>query len=107
MKSALWKVDPGGGIQFLDRFAGQSVLFQGDAVDVGPLRSALLARFSAQEVGVEEINEYVVADTPYASSHWKQRVLKPLEKDGLIEVTTPRKRRLTYPAGTRVRFSPG
>jgi three-Cys-motif partner protein len=106
MKSALWKVDPGGGVQFLDRFAGQSVLFQGDLVDVGPLRSALLDRFAGQEVSVEEINEYVVAETPYGSGHWNQKVLKPLEQDELIEVTTSRKRRLTYPAGTRVRFKP-
>lgn len=106
MKSALWKVDPGGGVQFLDRFAGQSVLFQGDAVDVGPLRSALLKRFAGAEVGVEEINEYVVAETPYASGHWNQKVLKPLEKEELVKVTTPRNRRYTFPAGTRLRFLP-
>lgn len=106
MKSALWKVDPGGGVQFLDRFAGQSVLFQGDAVEVGPLRSALLEHFAGQEVGVDQVHEYVLAETPYGSGHWNQKVLKPLEKEEIITVTTPRNRRYTYPSGTRVRFPP-
>lgn len=107
MKSALWKVDPGGGIQFLDRFAGQSVLFQGDAVDTGPLRLGLLDHFAGQEVGVDEIMEYVLSETPYAGGHWNQKVLKPLEQDEVIEVvTSPRTKRFTFPKGTRVRFPP-
>jgi three-Cys-motif partner protein len=107
MKSALWKVDPGGGVQFLDRFAGQSVLFQGDAVNVGPLRGALLEHFVGQEVDVAEIHKYVVSETPYAGGHWNQKVLKPLEKDEVVEVvTSPRKKRFTFPKGTIVKFRP-
>lgn len=105
MKSALWKVDPGGGVQFLDRFAGQSVLFQGDAVNVGPLRSALLEHFADQEVDVAQIHEYVVSETPYAGGHWNRKVLKPLEEEGIIEVaSSPRKKRYSFPEGTRVKF---
>lgn len=104
MKDALWKADPGGGIKFLDRFDGQEVLFGGATVDVTPLRSALLSNFSGREVAVEEIRDYVLTETPFNKSHWNQKVLKPLEKEGIISVATPRSRRFTFPSGTRVRF---
>lgn len=48
---------------------------RGDSVDVGPLRTALLDRFEGQEVSLDEINKYVVAETPYASGQWNQKVL--------------------------------
>jgi hypothetical protein len=48
MKDAMWKVDPGGGITFSDRLAGQEVLFSGAGVDLVPLRQALLKKFPAR-----------------------------------------------------------
>lgn len=103
MKEALWKADPGGGVKFMDRLAGQDVLFGGANLDTGPLRSALLAEFAGKEVSVAAIGRFVLVSTPYGKNHWK-RVLRDLEDEGLLEATTPRSRRLTFPDGTRVRF---
>jgi hypothetical protein len=98
--------DVGGGIRFSDRLAGQEVLFSGDAVDVVPLRAALLAHFAGQSVSVEAIEAFVLAETPFSASHYKKPVLRELEQAGVVEVLTPRARRLSYPAGTRIRFLP-
>jgi three-Cys-motif partner protein len=105
MKDAMWKVDPGAGIRFSDRFAGQEVLFAGENVDVAPLRRALLRRFAGCQVSVDEINRFVLRETPYRESDWNQRVLRPLEQEGRLQVvTSPRRRPFTFPKGTVVRF---
>lgn len=105
MKRAMWKADPGSGSRFIDRFAGHQILFAGEHVDVGPLRKALLTTFAGKDVSVEQIERFVLTETPYGPGHWKQPVLKPLEKDGVIEVlSSPRKKRYAFPAGTVLRF---
>jgi three-Cys-motif partner protein len=105
MKDAMWKVDPGGGFRFSDRLAGQDVLFRDDAVDVGPLRRALLQRFTGQVTAVAEINHFVLVDTPYRASHWNRKVMAPLEREGRVQVVaSTRKKAYTFPEGTVVRF---
>jgi three-Cys-motif partner protein len=106
MKDAMWKVDVGGGTRFSDRLAGQEVLLAGDAVDVGPLRTAMLHRFAGHRTTVDQVEEFVLADTPYAASHYKRQVLRPLEETGRVEILSPRGRRFTYPEGTVLRFAP-
>jgi len=107
MKDAMWKVDVGGGTRFSDRLAGQEVLLAGDAVDTGPLQTAILQRFAGHTATVEQIEEFVLADTPYAASHYKKQVLKPLEEAGRLQASSPRpRRRFTYPEGTMLRFAP-
>jgi hypothetical protein len=107
MKDAMWSVDRGGGVQFSDRLAGQEVLFARDQLDVGPLRQALLDRFVGQTVPVSTVEMFVLTETPYSASHYKNRVLKPLEMEGRIEVEAPSgRRRGTFPSGTQIRFSP-
>ena len=100
----MWKVDPGSGVQFADRFAGQEVLIAGDRLDVAPLRRAIVARFVGQRVSVNEVEKFVLVETPFAASHYNQRILKPLEDEGLIEVVRSRTRRGTFPPGTLIRF---
>jgi three-Cys-motif partner protein len=104
MKAAMWQVDPGGGIAFSDRLGGQEILFGGANVDLHPLRQALLDRFVGTTVRAESVREYVLADTPYADTHWNRGALVPLEKEGRIEVVTSRAKRYTFPPGTRIRF---
>jgi len=106
MKDAMWKVDVGGGTRFSDRLAGQEVLLAGDAVDTGPLRTAMVQRFAGRTAAVEQVEEFVLADTPYAASHYKRQVLKPLEEADRLEILSPRARRFTYPEGTVLRFAP-
>jgi three-Cys-motif partner protein len=104
MKQAMWKVDPGGGVRFSDRVAGSLVLF-GDSLDPAPLKLALIEKFKGKTVAVEEIRDYVIAETPYASNHFNRPVLNPMEKEGLIRVVaSSREKRFTFPAGTRIQF---
>ncbi len=104
MKNAMWKVDPTGGVRFSDRLAGQTVLFGTTDAHLELLRVKLLTRFAGKDVSVEEVREFVLAETPYSANHFKKGALKVLEGKGDIEVVTPRKRRCTYPYGTVVRF---
>jgi three-Cys-motif partner protein len=105
MKDAMWKVDPSGSFRFSDRHAGTTTLFDGKP-DVGPLRTALLEGLAGQEVTIERVHEYVVAETIYGPSHYRRAVLAPLEKDGLVTVvSSSRKRANGYPAGTVLRFA--
>jgi three-Cys-motif partner protein len=105
MKDAMWKVDPGAGTQFSDRFYGQEVLFTGNNVEVAPLRGAILQHFVGREVRIEEVIEFVLTETPYAYGHWNRLVLNLLEKEGAIKVVkSSRKKRFTFPEGTVIQF---
>jgi three-Cys-motif partner protein len=98
MKDAMWAADPVGGVRFSDQLAGQPVLF-GDEPDFGPLRTAIVEKFSGRTVTIDEVEEFVLVETPCKAAGYKTKVLRPLETDGLFEVPTPRKRPLTYPNG--------
>jgi three-Cys-motif partner protein len=105
MKDAMWKVDPGAGTQFSDRFYGREVLFTGNNVEVAPLRGAILQHFVGREVRIEEVIEFVLTETPYAYGHWNRLVLNLLEKEGAIKVVkSSRKKRFTFPEGTVIQF---
>ena len=69
----------------------------------GPLKAALVQRFAGESASVERIEEFVITDTDYTTSHYK-RVLKELETDATIECLSERNRRGTYPAGTVLNF---
>jgi hypothetical protein len=102
MKQAMWKIAPSGDFSFRDRFAGMDVIF-GSEVDTGPLRADLLKHFVGQAVTIEAITDYVVAATPYASTHVKRITLAPMQTQGLI--TSPNQgKKNTYPNGTIVVF---
>jgi three-Cys-motif partner protein len=103
MKDAMWAADPVGGVRFSDQLAGQSVLF-GDEPDFGPLRTAIMEKFSGRTVTIAEVEEFVLVETPYKAAGYKTKVLNPLEADGLLEVPTIRKRPLTYPSGVELSF---
>lgn len=103
MKTAMWKVSPSGDYSFSDRHAHQLFLF-GENPDLGPLRIDLQRTFRGREVTIEELEEYVLVNTNYLRSHLKRMTLAPMEREGIIQVTTPRNRRGTYPPGTRIRF---
>lgn len=104
MKDAMWKVDPAGGIQFSDRSAGTLTLFSQEP-DLPRLQQELVDQFRGKTVTVEAVEEFVIVDTSFGPSHWNRGALKPLEVDERIVVTeSPRKRRYSYPPGTKIRF---
>ncbi len=110
MKDAMWNVDPSGQFQFSDfTNPNQPVLFDPDP-DFESLKNLILEHFADRDSTVEEIREFVLAETPFKASHYKRHVLKALEDEdppGLEIVKSPRKRHGTYPDGTVIRFLPG
>jgi len=104
MKHAMWQVDGGTGLRFSDELAGQQVLLGEANVDVTSLSAAILTKFSGDTVGVERVEEFVLADTPFSASHFK-KLLSFYEKgDGLTVEASPRKKRYSFPPGTVMRF---
>jgi three-Cys-motif partner protein len=103
MKSAMWSLDPSGEFRFSDRHAGQTSLF-GEAINVEPLRQAILVEFAGKQTSIERIHEFVLAETIFGPSHYKVKVLKPLQREGLLEAVSGQKRRGTFPQGTVIRF---
>jgi hypothetical protein len=102
MKGVMWKLAPHGTYKFSDFLAGQEV-FLADEVDTAPLRAALLDRFNTGVTSIEQVQEFVVGNTPYLQSHIKLRTLKPMQEAGLV--TSPNQRRKgQYPPGTLLDF---
>lgn len=101
MKQAMWKIAPTGDFSFRDRYAGQDVIF--GQVDTTSLRGELTNHFRGQAVTIEAIVDYVVAATPFASSHVKRATLAPMQKDDLIS-SPNQMRKGTFPDGTIVVF---
>ena len=105
MKTAMWKTDPGGGQRFRDpAVSGQQVLFE-PSPDFTILRGLLNGRFGTQPFAIEQAERFVLLETPFLhDAHLKERTLKPAEQAGELDVLTPRAKKGTYPAGTRMRF---
>jgi hypothetical protein len=106
MKESMWSIDPVEGQRYKDTTdSGMQPLFMPE-VDTGPLRDALIGHFANKPFTIEDALEYALVETPFIPSHVKKRTLKPLEKDEKLHVLSHRRSRFTYPAGTRMRFSP-
>ena len=107
MKQAMWSVAPHGTYQFSDAThnPNQPTLFSLDP-DFGYLSSVMVDAFRAcGDIRVEEVERFVVEETPFLNTHYKRQVLAPLERSGrLTVVRSPRKSRYRYPPGTVLRF---
>jgi three-Cys-motif partner protein len=104
MKEAMWTADPVAGQKFSDSTeSNQLVLFQSE-VDTGPLLHALREQFGEKPFTIGQAERFTLLSTPYVPSHLRRRTLAPEEDGGGIEVLSPRKRKGTFPAGTRLRF---
>ncbi len=107
MKEAMWRVDPTGTFQFSDATANpnQPTLFSLEP-DFAGLGQSLMDVFLNQgEVDIKDIEGFVIEETPFLTSHIRRRVLKPFEQEGRIEVvSSPRRKPLSYPPGTVIRF---
>lgn len=104
MKRVMWAVDPGSGTQFSDYTDESQMTMFKEEPDFDLLRRLLVEWGVGTERSVSEIEEFVVTETPFAHTHFKRQVLKPLEKEGRVKAVTDRSRRFTYPKGTVVRF---
>jgi three-Cys-motif partner protein len=110
MKEAMWKVDRSGEFTFSDATdPNQMVLFASEP-RYGHLRDQILAKFAGREPTVKDIEEFVVAETAFRETHYKQQVLKSLEladPPGLVALNPPAQRRKgTYASPSlRLRFN--
>ena len=112
MKEAMWRVDQGGEFRFSDATdRNQAVLF-GNEPRFDILERQLLAHFGGRDATVAEIEHFVLAETAFRETHYKQ-ILKPLElaEPPMIEVIDPppQRKRGTYPErfkSMRLRFRP-
>ncbi len=104
MKQAIWKVAPFGDFKFRGSQLGQLTLGP-NFVDFSLLENALQEQF--REKGwqkIEDVIDFVKSDaTDFHSSHLKVKTLKPMEKNGKIEVERPPGRRGFVP-GSRILF---
>ncbi|SFF23386.1 three-Cys-motif partner protein [Paenibacillus algorifonticola] len=104
MKAAMWAADPMGNYTFRDTTdKNQLVLFE-DSPDLTPLKETLLHKFSKQSVQIQKIEEFVLFETPYLSTHIKTKTLVPLEKEKTITVNRPSGSRKGYVKGTIINF---
>ena len=104
IKEAMWKVDGSGGLEFSDATDPNQLTLFTPEPDFSQLKRLILERFSAAgPVSVDDIEQFVLVETPFRETHYKLQILKQMEKVGELEVTeSPRRRPLSYPAGTLV-----
>jgi three-Cys-motif partner protein len=102
MKQAMWALAPAGDYRFEDRLADQAVLFR-DELDTGALQDDLAGHFAGRTVGIQEVVNYVIAETPYYSGQVKLKTLKPMQT--ARRISSPNQRRNgQFPNGTLITF---
>ena len=108
IKQAMWREDRSGGARFSDRADGTLTIFEPEP-DTSQLQRVLVEQFAGRTVSYTELERWVLLNSPFHDSHIKRRTLRPLEKDGGIEVVPspfrPRKRAGTYPPDCSIRFA--
>ena len=110
MKEAMWRVDESGEFRFSDATDPRQTVLFGNEPHFELLERQLLAHFWGLDASVEEVEEFVLAETAFRETHYKW-VLKSLEfaTPPVIEVVDPPpgRRRGTYPdRSMRLRFRP-
>lgn len=90
MKGAMWKVDTTSGSSFSNAVAYdlQQPLFAVEP-DFAALRRMITDRFRGRSCSVEEVERFVLEETPFRETHYKKQVLTPMEEEGLLRVTSP------------------
>ena len=108
MKGAMWKVDDTGSFQFSDhRDAHASMYLFSDHPNTEPLRASVAKTFKGQQISIESLSDWVIAETEFLPKHLKRPVLAPMEAEGLLTIVnpSPRRRKGTFSDGTILKFS--
>jgi three-Cys-motif partner protein len=105
MKAAMWSVDPTGAYRFSDATDPSQLTLFTPQPDYGVLKSLIVRHFQGQDAPIEEIEQFVVVETAFRETHFRRRILTPMEKNGELSVVkTTRKRGIGYPPGTVIRL---
>ena len=78
MKEAMWRVDETGEFTFSDATNPNQLILIGREPRFDVLAKQLNDHFRGREIALSEIEEFVLAETPFRETHYK-RVLKALE----------------------------
>lgn len=106
MKEVIWKLTPEGNFAFYGTHSNQLRLTT-ESPDYEPLIAQLKLIFCGRGwISIAEIQAYVGSDeTDYHTGQIKSNVLKVLERDNEIIIKEgTRKRKMTYPDGTLIKF---
>jgi len=88
MKEAMWKIAPGGDFTFSDATDfNQAVLFAPEP-DRQALMRLIAERFVKRRATVQQVESYVVEETPFLATHYKA-VLKKMEADQALRYLGP------------------
>ena len=109
MKEAMWTVDKLGEFTFSDATDPNQLILFAKEPRFEELKSQFLNQFRGREATVGEVEEFVLTETAFRETHYKTKVLRPLEladPPGLKVIDPPRgRRRGTYrDASMRLRF---
>lgn len=100
MKDAMWRVDPSGNYCIVDNYYGKETLFQPEP-DYGQLIKLIQEEFSEKIINVNELFEWILAETAFRKVGVKQKVLRPMEENNKLKVIkSSRLRSYTYPDDT-------
>ena len=104
MKEAMWRIDESGTYTFSDATdPNQSVLFSAEP-DRNLLTRLIATRFAGRETTPNEIERFVVRQTPFRETHYK-KVLQALEEaDKIVPTNPPLKRRRGTYAGMNMKL---
>lgn len=108
MKEAMWKVDDTGSFQFSDHSDARGLMsLFSEQPNLAPLREAILRKFRGKEIAVEDLRDWLIAETEFLPKHLKVPILAPMEQAGEVSVVSPaaKRRKGTFPDGTVLRFS--
>ncbi len=106
MKESMWKVDEAGEFTFCDATNPNQLTLFAQAPDFALLEQSILRRFAGSTATVEEVEQFVLADTPFRETHYKKQVLRQLElsKPPRITVLSSGTRRAGTFAASRARI---
>lgn len=107
MKEAMWRVDESGSFRFSDATASQLALPFTKEPDFTALKREICKHFTGRVTTVGDVEEFVLADTPFHTGHYK-RVLAELERGGGVAAVDPKPGRRTgtfADARMKLRFS--
>jgi three-Cys-motif partner protein len=103
MKEAMWRVDKSAGAQFSDYTDSSTQLrLLEKEPDYARLQNLLVDRFRGKRFTIDELEDWVTADTEFLPTHLRKKALSPMEKDGALIVvqSATGRRKGTFPSGT-------
>ncbi|HZO75966.1 MAG TPA: three-Cys-motif partner protein TcmP [Ktedonobacteraceae bacterium] len=109
MKSIFWEIDPVCGYSYSvhkqEQHAGQSHLLPSEP-DYGVLTRQLRTHLTGNTLTISELEEYILAETPFRTVGYKEHVLRPLEQSVRIHIisSNPSRRPGEYAKDDQIHF---